>query len=189
MSEPTLMIVTGLPCTGKTWLAQRLAARLRLPLFTKDQVKEVLFDTLGAGDRAWSRRLGVASTAVLFAVVESTLAAGRSCIAESNFHPELDGARLRALQARIPFAVAQVLCVADGQTLWARYQRRVQEGARHPGHLDHVLVEELRPQLLGGRLAPLPAGGALIEVDTTDFAVVDDAAIAARLSQMLRTEG
>jgi predicted kinase len=181
MSRPTLVIVTGLPCTGKSTLARRLAGRLGLPLFTKDQVKETLFDTLGVGDRAWSRRLGAASTAVLFAVVESTLAAGRSCVAESNFHPELDTARLREIQARHAFAVAQVLCVADGEALWARYQERAARSARHPGHLDHVLVEELKPQLLAGRLGPLPVGGTLIEVDTTDFAAVDDMVIAERL--------
>jgi len=34
-------------------------------------------------------------------------------------------------------------------------------------------VEELRPQLLRGRVEPLPVGGALREVDTTDLAAVD----------------
>jgi hypothetical protein len=34
----------------------------------KDTIKEALFDTLGTGDRAWSRRLGAASYAVLLAL-------------------------------------------------------------------------------------------------------------------------
>jgi predicted kinase len=181
MPKPVLILVNGLPCTGKTTLARELAARLALPLFTKDQVKELLFDTLGWSDRAWSRQLGVASTTVLFSVVESELRAGRSLVAESNFHPELDGARVLALQERYDFATMQILCVADGPTLWARYQRRATGQERHPGHLDHILLDELRPQLLRGRVDPLPVGGAVREVDTTDLAAVDIDALAAWL--------
>jgi predicted kinase len=173
MPKPSLILVNGLPCTGKTTLARTLAARLGLPLFTKDQVKELLFETLGWSDRAWSKQLGVASTAVLFSVVEAELAVGRSLVAESNFHPELDALRVRALQERHTFGIVQILCFADGPTLWERYQRRAAGQERHPGHLDHILVEELRPQLLRGRVEPLPVGGALREVDTTDLAAVD----------------
>jgi predicted kinase len=182
MTPPTIILVTGLPCTGKTTLARRLAARLNLPLFTKDLVKETLFDTLGWSDRDWSKQLGVASTAILFRTIEAELAAGRSCIAESNFHPELDLARLEELRARHTFTVAQVLCVADGPTLLARYRARAANQERHPGHRDDLLVEELVPHLLQGRLAPLTVDGVLIEVDTTDLSAVDDAAIAARLA-------
>jgi len=186
MAKPTLIIVTGLPCTGKSSLARKLAGRLGLPVFAKDLIKEALFDTLGWGNRAWSRRLGVTSTAVLFALVESELAAGRSCIAESNFHPEHDTARLRAIQQRTPVAVAQVLCVTDGQVLVERHRARARSGRRHPGHMERQLVEELRPLLLRGRLDPLDVDSVLIEVDTTDFAQVDDAALAARLAELLR---
>jgi predicted kinase len=185
MKMPTLILVNGLPCTGKSTLARELARRLGVPLFGKDQVKELLFDTLGWSDRAWSRRLGAASVAVLFSVLESELAAGRTAMAESNFHPELDGARVRALQERHDFALAQVLCVAEGPALWERYRRRAEGHERHPGHLDHVLLEELRAELLRGRAEPLPVGGALIEVDTTNPAAVDIAKLVARLRELL----
>jgi Transposase, Mutator family len=49
-------------------LAKPLARQLGLPLLGKDTIKEALFDTLGTGDRAWSRRLGAASYTVLLAL-------------------------------------------------------------------------------------------------------------------------
>jgi predicted kinase len=185
MANPTLILVTGLPCTGKSALARKLAARLDLPLLGKDLIKEALFDSLGWGNRAWSKRLGVASVTVLFAIIESELAAGRSCIVESNFHPEHDAPRVRELQRRHAAGVVQLLCVTDGEVLVERHQARARSGRRHPGHLERQLVHELRPALLRGRLDPLDVGGELIEVDTTDFATVDEAAIAARLAALL----
>ncbi|MFZ4462043.1 MAG: AAA family ATPase [Patescibacteria group bacterium] len=41
-----LIIITGLPCTGKTTLGRKLAEELRLPFVSKDDFKELLFDDL-----------------------------------------------------------------------------------------------------------------------------------------------
>src|SRR5688500_5640391 len=74
-TTPALIIVNGLPATGKTTLSIQLADALGLALFSKDMFKEILFDTLGWSDRAWSRRLGVASIALLVRVAEAELRA------------------------------------------------------------------------------------------------------------------
>lgn len=50
--SPQVILVNGLPATGKTTLARRIATDLRLPLLAKDAIKETLFDTLGWSDRA-----------------------------------------------------------------------------------------------------------------------------------------
>lgn len=49
-SRLPLVLVTGLPASGKTTLAQGLAAMLELPLIAKDRYKELLFDVLGVKD-------------------------------------------------------------------------------------------------------------------------------------------
>ncbi|MFE7359159.1 AAA family ATPase [Streptomyces sp. NPDC057543] len=47
---PTVVIVSGPPGTGKTYLARQLATRLTLPWYSRDAIKESLFDTLGWSD-------------------------------------------------------------------------------------------------------------------------------------------
>ena len=181
MSKPTLILVTGLPATGKSTLAAILAERLKLPQYGKDQFKEILFDTLGIGDRPWSRRLGVASIVLLFRVIEAELAAGKSCIVESNFNPELDSARLLTLCGKYDIHVVQVVCNTNSHVLLERFRAR----PRHPGHLDHVVAAELEAQLLSGHTAALALDSMVIEVDTTDFAQVAYAEIERQIRVVL----
>lgn len=44
-----LIIINGLPGTGKTTIAKPLASKLGFPLIAKDGIKEFLFDTVGLG--------------------------------------------------------------------------------------------------------------------------------------------
>ncbi len=52
MGLPLLLVVTGMPSSGKTTVAEDLARRLRLPLIAKDEIKESLYDSRGAEDVA-----------------------------------------------------------------------------------------------------------------------------------------
>jgi predicted kinase len=173
MARSLLVVISGPSCTGKTTLGKRVATDLGLPFVTKDGIKEILFDTLGWSDRAWSRKLGFASIALLYHSIETLLAAGCSCVAESIFRPEYDDERLRALCARCTALPFQIQCIAEGETLWRRWQERTESGERHPGHVERASYDEFRPSLLRGRLDPLSLDGPLIELDTTDFAALD----------------
>jgi predicted kinase len=187
-SPPPLVIVTGPPASGKTTLGRTLAARLNMPFLYKDGIKETLFDALGWSDRAWSRRLGVATYALLFHLLEMELAAGRTLVIESNFDAERAGPSFLALHDRYEFRPVQICCVADGAVLLQRVRSRVTSSERHPGHDELANIAELEPILLRGRLDPLPLDGPIIEVDTTDFAQVDMEVIFRAVSQALDDE-
>jgi predicted kinase len=179
-----LVIVLGAPGAGKTTLARRLAAALDLPLLVRDDLKEILFETLGWSDRAWSRKLGGASWHLVHYMLEQFLAAGQSVIVESNFGRGPDDAeRFAALQEQYGCRTVQVLCEADAAILYKRFKRRAESGERHPGHVDHVLLDEFERLCYAGRWEPLPIAGEVVRVDTSDFAAVDVATIAVAIGK------
>jgi predicted kinase len=183
---PLLVIVTGAPCTGKTTLAARLAADLRLPLIAKDTVKEALFDALGWSDREWSRRLGRASVRLLFVFAEAVLRAGQPAILESNFSRQWDTPYFAALAERVAFEALQVICTTERETLLARFAARWAAGERHPAHVEAAQLPELAAALDDGRYGTLPIGGEALTLDTTDFAAVTYDAVRAAVAGHLR---
>jgi predicted kinase len=58
MKKNLLIVITGLPGTGKTTLGRKLAEELALPFISKDDIKELLFDGLGWEDRAKLKKWG-----------------------------------------------------------------------------------------------------------------------------------
>ncbi|HEX8681377.1 MAG TPA: ATP-binding protein [Ardenticatenaceae bacterium] len=171
MGNVLLVLISGLPCTGKTRLGKRLADDLRLPFVNKDGIKETLFDAMGWSDREWSKRLGGASYDLLFYFIECQLRAGRSLVAESNFYSD-HAQRLLELKQRYPFEPFQIECRTNGEVLLKRFKARSGSGERHPGHVDHLNLEEFTERLLQGRGDPIEIGGTHLVVDTTDFAAI-----------------
>jgi len=141
---PHLLIVTGAPATGKSRLVGDLAARLEARSIAKDEIKETLFDVLGAGDASWSRALSDASFALQFQFAPRLLTAGGLLLLEGNFRPgEHEPALLRVLE-QTGATVAQVLCVASAATRSARLATRAADPSRHVGHEDHRLQAQTR---------------------------------------------
>lgn len=169
---PLLLVISGMPATGKTTLGRRLAADLGLPFFSKDALKETLFDALGAADLTWSRRMGVTSFALLRHITETLLAARQSLAVEANFLAEYDAPFYQSVVMRHGARVAQVWLTAEPATIVSRFERRAASDERHPGHVELAHLNEMRPALLRTDDAPLPLAGPLLTVDTTDFATV-----------------
>ena len=80
-----LILLAGLPATGKTTLAKKLSEILHLPVLEKDEIKEVLFDTVGYADAEERQKLGLAANRILLRTAESLLAMGNSLILVNNF--------------------------------------------------------------------------------------------------------
>ena len=191
MSErqsPVIVVVTGLPGTGKTTIAEALAEQLALPGFRKDEFKEILFDVLGWSDKDWSEALDGACYELLWRTCEAELGAGRSCLIESNFEQDAHAARIRDLCDRHGAFALEIHCRTERHVLAERFRERAEHGNRHPGHAEHspeVLQNEAIPKLLHDPDPWLGVTDLQLAVDTTDTDAIDTAAIIAWARQAM----
>lgn len=162
-----LVLVHGVPASGKTTLATALAAELGWPLVSKDAVKETLLDALGWADRDASRRLGAAAGEVCWTVIASS----PGPVVLDTWLPDRTLVEAGLSRARIDHVV-EVWCRADDDVVRSRYRDR----ARHPGHFDADNLAQLDTWLTTA--APLGVGD-VVEVDTGGQ--VDVAALARRV--------
>lgn len=179
---PLLVLVSGAPASGKTVLAERLAATLRLPLLSRDEIKEALYDTLGAPDSERSRQLASPSYVVLYTILKRLLAAGVGAVVESNFHRGLSERNLQPVVAHARTVL--VHCQTTREEIARRYAERTERGERHPGHHDSVLLHRVLADLDAGTFEPLDLEIPLLRVDTTaeyapDFDTIRDFALSA----------
>ncbi len=135
------------------------------PVLCKDGIKERLFDTLGAPDRARSRELGAASYAVLYEISARLLDAGVDAVVEGNFHR---GPSERELQALTEKARAVLVhCYTTPEVVTRRYSQRFGKGGRHPGHHDEAAISEVLSSLQSGTYDPLDLPVPVLRVDTS----------------------
>lgn len=181
------ILVGGMPASGKSHLARRLSQSLGLPMFSKDDIKERLFDAVGFRGRAEKVALGVGAMEILYYAADQVMAAGGSVILENNFErASLPG--LRALLDRHPCRPVTLMLTGDPEVIYRRFLERDQSPQRHRGHVVNTAYPELpgeRPpytpvtleQFVAGFTArgmgDFDPGGPRVTVDVTDFSALD----------------
>jgi hypothetical protein len=156
------VVLSGLPCSGKSTLAGRLAPVLQLPVIDKDSILEELFERKGVGDAAVRRRLSRESDALF----EAETKASGGAILVSFWHVPgmpLDSGTPTAWLAELPGRVVEVHCCCTPEIAAQRFLRRT----RHPGHLDGTSYDKILRSLRA-----IPRWGALeigprVAVDTS----------------------
>jgi predicted kinase len=166
-----LIIVNGLPASGKSTLAARLSKELGLPMFSKDQFKELIADTIGYTDHESTQTFGKASFAILFSVARKCLENGVSVIIEGNFSLGDETKEFLKYIKEADIETQEVLCYATPELLMRRFKERAQHPSRHAvhntiGEID--LNDWIERTLQGdGKAAPL-TGNNLLEIDTAE---------------------
>jgi shikimate kinase len=185
-----IIIICGPPGAGKTLLGQKLANALAFPFICKDEVKDILFYTLGWKDREWSMKLGQASFEILFHQLESQLQANKSAVVETAFIPEYHNQRFLQLHNELhneyEFRSVQIVCYAHTQELYKRFINRTKSNERHPGHVDHLMpYNQFSHLLLTRRYEALDTGSKVINVDTSDFDTIEYKSLIGEVASMI----
>lgn len=189
MSQPVLILVLGMPGSGKTTLAKKLATELSLPLISKDDVKVMLFDVYGWKDREWSKLAGQASYAIMDYFIMEQLRTGHSLIVETPFNPEFANAKFRKWQEEYHVQYVQIYSYADAEVIRKRFKDRATNDNRHVSSVEGEQgLQDLESHIQRG-VEPLDIGGEIIKIDSTDFSKVDEAGIIQRLREALEQDG
>lgn len=130
-ADRRFVVISGLPGSGKSTVAQALSSLLNLPLFDKDRLLEHLFETKGVGDSVWRRQLSRESDALLRSAVSSSGGA----VVTSFWHVEgmpADSGTPTDWLGTLSGTIVNVHCECPAQLAATRFVQRT----RHPGHLD-----------------------------------------------------
>lgn len=179
-----IIVITGLPGTGKTTLSKQLAVALGIPLIAKDAIKEIMYDTIGWSDKEFSGKLARATFGIIEYVIEENLRTGRSIIVESNYAPKLASKQFRRWQEQYGCTITQIVCRTDLDVLAQRYIDRIKSGQRHEGHIDNNGTFESYRADFERRVSAenedqaLDVSGDVKIVDTTGFSTVHADALA-----------
>ena len=196
-----LIILSGLPASGKSTVAKALQRAFPYPILEKDRIKECLFDTLGFESHDQKRRLDAAAARILLQTAEDILNAGNSLILDNNFDTAA-GEALRSLQERCRPRSVTVLLTADEDTLYERYLARDQAHTRHPGHalsdrypplpgdpaVSPMEREGFARRYLDRGMGQVNWDGPVLSVDTTDLAALDREALVAQVRFALESQ-
>lgn len=197
------ILVTGIPASGKSTMAEFLSNALGLPMISKDKIKEDMYDTIGFRSREEKVKLGIASMKIMYGIAEQLMKNGHPFLLENNFE-KLSEKGLFSILEKYSFQAITITLTGDYRKIYERFLKRNNSPDRHRGHVVNECYPEKEP---GGIAEPISykrfvegiaargmdsftAAGPHIIVDTTDFETINREAllreIASYREQLLR---
>ncbi|NLS17170.1 ROK family protein [Rhizobium sp. P40RR-XXII] len=156
-----VVLVNGVPASGKSRLAKALSQRTGWPILSLDGIKNPFLQHIGRVDRDFNRTLGKASYQAIWSVIRQA-PAGSTFIVDAwfGFQPK---AQLESYISAAKIGhVAELWCKVPGPVAGERYASRLED--RLPGHPGAEYVPELIA--LADRAEPMGCG-AVMTVDQT----------------------
>lgn len=165
-----IILVNGVPASGKSSVSHALSSRTGFPVLAIDTIKNPFLQHIEDVDRLFNRTLGKASYQAIWSVIKEA-PEGSSFIVDAWFGFQPIDLLKDYLAMLEPVEIAEIWCHAPPDVIGERYRSRLQD--RLPGHPGESYV----PELISLATRAEPTGLAPIyDVDTT-MAFDDKAAL------------
>lgn len=183
--NPKLIIIMGLPATGKTTLSRKISESLELPLISRDEIKVEIMDKVGWGEREWSKKVGQASYSLIDYVAEQIARSKSSFIIETDFTPEFANEKFNRIHQQ-GYDIIQIICSADNDVILDRWKKRAAENSSHPSSTEGEQgLSELLETISKGQRQPLDVPSEIIHVYTNDSTDIDNLNVINQLRALL----
>ncbi len=163
-----IILIQGPPSSGKTTLGNGLSNYFGIPHFSKYEIKESLFNTLGTDDSDWSRKLGISSNDLLFLLINKYISSESNVIIETNITSTNDREKLRSTLLGHDQKIFEVFLDAPKLILMDRFKKRWDSGTRHSGHVDDQRYKEVEEYVNIRKARPTETGNKFIMVNTEE---------------------
>ena len=198
MAGLNLVLLAGLPASGKSHFARFLSSKLGYPVIAKDAIKEILFDDVGFRSRDEKVKLGVAAMDLMYDQADTLLGQGISVILDNNFeNVSLPGVQ-KLMEKYRPNTVT-VRFEGDPKAVYQRFVKRDADPSRHRGHGVNTCypeagepepyvpmgAEAFEEKFRSRGIMDFYPGGKLITVDVTSFENYSEEALYQRLLEEL----
>lgn len=172
--EKILIVIAGMPATGKTTYGNQISEELGIPIFSKDKLKAVIYDSINQDKLKYEqkRKIGVTSYSVLYAVCEEMMKIGMAFIIESNFTSS-SSVQIHELMEKYQYKCIVVKFDADMKILHERFLKREKMIERHPGLVAEGAFDDFEKfKEVSSKAKEFKINGEEILVDTSDFTKV-----------------
>ncbi len=175
MEDKYLIIITGQLAAGKTSYGKKISKELNIPFFSKDEIKEVLFDSISdkALEYKEKKKIGASSYAVLYYIIEEQMKSGKSLIAESNFVKE-SAVVIKELLDKYDYKCITIRFDGQLEVLHKRFLDREYSDERHLGLVSDGVFDNFEDfKRASAKASGFKINDNEIVVDTTDFSKVN----------------
>jgi predicted kinase len=166
ISQPTLVVVSGPPGSGKTTLAHKIAAMVGCPAICRDEIKEGMVHATPGFVPGPRDELAARTLPTFFDVLRLLLGAGVTTVAEAAFQDRLWRLGLGPL-----WSLAQIRIVHCSVPAELAFQRSLRRRAENPLRRAHADPEPHdAPERMLGHAAfnRVSVDAPWLEVDTAD---------------------
>jgi len=166
MKKPLLLVISGMPASGKTTLAHLIAEKTHCPLLSRDELKEGYINTTGVPHAQLNDDSAKHIYEAFFDTIGLLISRKISLVIEAAFQDKLWQPKLSILQSDADIKI--LICKTKPDIALSRFEKRyLQESSREKYHGDRSGLKNIANELFYN-YNPVKSDFPTLVIDTTD---------------------